>query len=424
MSPFKLSLPLKIFIALILGCIAGIILEYMPPGTFRDAFLANGLLRIGGTVFINAFKLIVGPVVFCSLVLGMTDMDTPFTAGRIGIKTLLLYLVTTLAAIVLGIATVMIAKPGVGQSAAALPEHTGTAPLASDSANWAQTIINVVPDNIFKAFYDNSMLQIIFVSILCGVALIMLGEKTAGVKKLLRELNLLNVKIIDLVLQFAPVGVFCLISSTILRYGSAAMLPLVKLLVCLAAAMVLLFVLVYFPMLKFFAKMSIRRFMVKYYPVILLGFSTSSSNASLPVNLETVTDKIGVREDISSMVLSLGATINMNGTAIMLGCCSVFVAQFYGIELTFAQLGAIILTAITASVGTAGVPGAGVIMLVMVLQSVNLPLEGCAIIMGIERFADMLRTAANITGDAVCACVVARSENAIDYTKFNADQEV
>ncbi len=410
-----LSLPAKIFLALLAGCLFGIAMNWLPSGGFRDEFIANGVLKIGGAIFMNAFRLLIGPIVFVSLALGVAAMDTPFTVGRIGIKTLFLYFITTLAAILLGIGMVGLFKPGLGLD---IPIATVENSLSPQQISWADTIINVVPANVFRAFTDNAMLQIIFLGILCGIGLVLLGEKAKRLALLLSDLNELNIKIIEIVMQFAPIGVFCLIASTVMQYGASALLPLAKYLFCLASAMLLLFVVLYFPMLHFLAKIRMSTFLKRFYPVMVIGFSTSSSNAALPANIEVLIKKFGVREDISTMVLSLGATINMNGTAIMLSGGAIFLAQFYGINLSLFQLSMIILTSLTAALGTAGIPGAGTLMLIMVLQAAELPLEGVAIMMGIDRFADMLRTTVNITGDAVCACVVGRSEKALDDRVF------
>ena len=263
------------------------------------------------------------------------------------------------------------------------------------------------------------MLQVLFLAIFFGLALTMLGARAARVKELLEELNLINIKMIEMIMYFAPIGIFCLLARTFAEFGIQALMPLLKYLFCIACGMVLQLILIYVPMLHLFSRLNARTFYRKFTPVMLLAFSTSSSNAALPLNIETLREKMGVSERIATLVISLGATINMNGTAIMQGCAALFIAQFYHVELSVAQIGAIVITATLASIGTAGVPGAGIIMLAMVLQSAGLPMEGVALIMGVDRLVDMMRTVVNVTGDAVCACVVAASEKELDKKIYN-----
>ncbi len=417
----KMSQPGKILLGMVLGSLLGVILSFVPAGTFRDAVLLNGVLRVCGEIFLNAFRLIVGPVVFVSLITGVMSMNNPTVLGRIGVKTLLMYLVTTVAAVITGLALAWVIAPGSGLDPEKVSAAVQTVEQASGNKSIADTIIDIVPRNFFRSFTDEIMLQIIFVAILSGLALALLGEKTAILKKIMTELNLFNIKIIDLIMLFAPIGVFSLMARTFGQFGVEAILPLLKYILCVGFAMILLVVLGYAPLLKFYAKLSPLRFFRRYYPVMVLGFSTSSSNAALPLNIETMVRRIGIPERLATLVLSLGATINMNGTAIMQGCAVLFVAQLYGVALSVPQLVGVVATAIIASVGTAGVPGAGIIMLAMVLQSAGLPLEGIAILMGVDRLIDMMRTTINITGDSICACIISKSENNLDYAVFESN---
>lgn len=414
----KMSPPTRILLGMILGSLLGIILSFLPASAFRDTFLVDGIFRICGTLFLNAFRLIVGPVVFVSLITGVMSMNNPTVLGRIGLKTLFMYLITTVVATLIGLVMAGVISPGCGLD----PEKVSSAAQAieqvADHRSMCDIIIDIVPRNIFRSFTDEIMLQIIFVAILSGIALAMLGEKAALLKKLMTELNSFNIKVIDLIMLFAPIGVFSLMTRTFVQFGIGAILPLLKYILCVGLAMILLILLVYAPLLKLYAKLSPLRFFRKFYPVMVLGFSTSSSNAALPLNIEIMVRQVGIPERLATLVLSLGATINMNGTAIMQGCAALFIAQLYGVTLSISQIAGVVLTAVIASVGTAGVPGAGIIMLAMVLQAAGLPLEGIAVLMGVDRLIDMMRTTINITGDAICACVVGKSEKCLDYKVF------
>ncbi len=418
----KMSLPTRILVGMVAGVIVGIVLEKMPGGVLRDQVLIDGILKVCGAIFLNAFRLVVGPVVFVSLVAGVMTMNNPVVLGRIGIKTIAMYLVTTVAAISCGLGLAWLMTPGSGLDPAGFGVSAQMAtPVAGTMRSWQETVIAIVPKNAFRAFSDEIMLQIIFLALFCGVALALLGDKVPLLKKLVGELNSFNIKVIDLIMLYAPIGVFALMADTFARFGAGALLPLLKYIVCVGLAMILLILLIYVPLLRFAAKMNPITFFRKYYPVMVLGFSTSSSNAALPLNIETLFRRMGVSESLASLVLSLGATINMNGTAIMQGCAALFIAQLFGVELSLASVGGIVGTAVVASIGTAGVPGAGIIMLAMVLQSGGLPLEGIAILIGVDRLIDMMRTTINVTGDAICACVVAASEKAVDHTVFDRE---
>lgn len=414
----KLSLPTRILIALVLGVAVGILLDFVPPSFFRDRLLVDGLFLAAGKIFINAFRMMVVPIVFVSLTLGIAAMNSPQSLGRIGAKTIGFYLGTTVFAIVIGLAVAVIFSPGTGLD----PARVGAAAEAAApqmEQSMLDTLIDVVPQNPIRAFAGDSMLQIIFLAIVSGLALSMLGEKAPRLREILNELNLFNIRIIEMIMHFAPYGVFCLLARTFATLGATALLPLVKFLICIAFGMALQLFVVYGGMLKVLGRLNVRAFFRKFAPVMMVAFSTSSSNATLPTNIETLVKRMGVSERLATLLLSLGATINMDGTAIMQGCGAVFIAQLYGIELSVAQMATIVVTATLASIGTAGVPGVGVLMLAMVLQSVNLPMEGIAVIMGVDRLVDMMRTTVNISGDAVCACVIAVSERELDPAVYN-----
>ncbi len=418
----KLSPPVRILIGMVAGVLLGVVMVWMPAGWFRDDFLQNGVLRVGGELFLNAFKLMVVPVVFFSLVDGINAMEDPRSLGRVGIKTLWLYLLTTVVAISLGLGVAFVFSPGSGMERAVPDAGVAANAVVSTPAgspSFADVLIGIIPQNLLQPLGGAAMLQVLFLAICVGLALAMLGDKAAHTRALFSELSSLCIKLIEMIMFFAPFGIFCLLARTFAEFGLEALLPLFKYLCCIALGMILQLALVDAALLRFWGRLRAWVFYRKFAPVMLLAFSTSSSNAALPLNIETLRKDMGVSERIATLVISLGATINMNGTAIMQGIAAVFIAQFYHVDLSVAQVLSIVVTATLASVGTAGVPGAGIIMLAMVLQSANLPMEGVALIMGVDRLVDMMRTVVNVTGDAVCACLVGASERELDRDCYN-----
>ncbi len=413
----KMGLTTKIFIGLILGLIVGIILNNMGPSNFRDAFLVDGLFTLLGTVFLNAIKMMVVPLVFISLVNGASSMSDIKKLGRVGTKTLAFYLVTTAIAITIAIILASIVKPGMGLDMSALVK---TEPTIAEKTSLVHVIADMVPTNPIASMANGSMLQIIVFAILTGTGLAALGKKVQPVVEIFDHLNDLMMKMVSFVMLFAPYGVFGLIAKTFTGLGFDAMWPLGKYMLCVLFALLLHAVITYTGLLVGFTKLNPVTFFKKFLPTMGIAFSTSSSNATVPATLEAVEKKFGVSKGIASFTIPLGATINMDGTAIMQGAATIFISQLYGINLSLGAILTVILTATLASVGTAGVPGVGLIMLSMVLQSVGLPVEGIALIIGIDRILDMCRTAINITGDAVCTLIVAKSEGELDETVFNS----
>lgn len=419
----KLSLPSLIFIALLAGALFGLLLTFIEPGFIRDKIFTQGLLKIGATWFVNAFKLLAVPIVFISLTNGIITMDSPERLGRLGVKTMLFYITTTVFAIVTGLVFALLIKPGTGLDPAKF--ETGTTAIATSSPTTiADTIANIVPDNILRPFTNNTILQVITVAIISGIIISKLRDKLPVLRSFISECDAFNMKLIGIVMSFAPIGVFCLLAQTFVTFGIDAAMPLIKYILCVIIALGVQLFIVYGGCLKLMGKFNIITFYKKFWPVMLIAFSSSSSNATLPVNLETLENKMGVKEGLASFTLALGATVNMDGTAIVQSCGALFIAQLYGIELSVAQMVTIVITALIASIGTAGVPGVGMVMLAMVLQSVNLPIEGIAVILSVDRILDMIRTAVNVTGDAVCTCIVAKSEKQIDIETFNRIERV
>jgi Na+/H+-dicarboxylate symporter len=418
MKKYKLNLSTKIFIGLILGLITGIILNFIPQSFIRDQLLIDGVFYLVGQAFLKAIMMLVVPLVFISLVNGAASMGDIKKLGRIGVKTVLFYLATTAIAISIALSLSTIFKPGVGLnlSNSNLGEVTIT-----ESMPLVEVILDMIPSNPIASMADGNMLQIIVFAMLIGIGLSALGEKTKMITNFFNQLNDLIMKIVDYVMLIAPYGVFGLIARTFATQGLDAMLPLIKYMALVLLSLLIHVVFVYGGLLKLLTNLNPIRFFKKFFPAFSVGFSTSSSNAALPVSMEVAEENLGISKDVASFTLPLGATINMDGTAIMQGVATVFIAQVYGIDLNFSAFLTVILTATLASVGTAGVPGVGMIMLSMVLQSVGLPVEGIALIMGIDRILDMSRTAVNITGDAVCTLIVAKGEGEFNEEIFNSE---
>lgn len=413
----KLDLSTKIFIALLAGAVFGLFINFfLPSGTLKDTLLIDGILYIVGNGFIRLMQMLVIPLVICSLVCGTMSIGDTKTIGKVGIKTLLFYLFTTALAISIALALGILVRPGKGLNITSV--ETADV-VVSEEVNMADTILNIIPKNVFASMAEGDMLPIIIFSVFVGIMLAKLGNKAATVSNFFSEFNEVMMQMTITVMQAAPIGVFCMISRTIATIGFDAFVPMLKYMGCVIFALALQCFGVYQLLLFIFTKLNPFTFIKKFFPVMEFAFSTSSSNATIPLSIETLKDKLGISEKISSFTIPLGATINMDGTAIMQGVAVVFVADAYGIELTGGMLGTVILTATLASIGTAGVPGVGLITLAMVFTSVGLPTEGIALIMGIDRIIDMLRTAVNVTGDAICTAIVANHEKLLDKEIFN-----
>lgn len=414
-----LGLSTKIFIALLLGAVVGVIINYcIPESYFRDTILINGILYVIGNGFIRLMQMLVIPLVMCSLICGAMAIGDTKTLGKVGVKTIGFYLVTTAMAICVALGTGLIVKPGVGLDIAVVETSEVT---VAEAASFADTLLNIIPKNIFASMANGDMLPIIVFSVFVGILLAKMGKKASTVSNFFAQFNDLMMEMTMAVMNAAPIGVFCMIAKTFATIGFDAFLPMLKYMFSVTFALILQCFVVYQLLLFVFTKLNPIKFIKKYANVMQFAFSTSTSNATIPLGIETLEEKIGVSKKISSFTIPLGATINMDGTAIMQGVAVVFIAEAYGIELTPTMLATVIATATLASIGTAGVPSVGLITLAMVLTSVGLPTEGIALIMGIDRILDMMRTAVNITGDAVCTTIVAHQEGMLDREVFNRD---
>ncbi len=414
----RLSLTFKIVVGMTAGLAVGLLLNWVGVSGRVDAVLVNGLFHVGGSIFLASLKLLVVPLVFVSLVCGTAALDDVARLGRVGVKTLGLYLITTAIAVSLALIAASIVRPGAGF------ELTSDASFEAQQApSLAQVLIDLFPTNPVQAMADGNMLQIIIFAGLFGIALTLSGEPGKRLVKFFDDLNSVIMRLVMLLMGVAPYGVFCLIAKVFALQGFAAMLPLLRYFFLVLAVLVLHALVTYSSILKTLAGINPITFFRKMRDPIALAFSTASSNATLPVTLETVEHKLGVKNSIASFTIPLGATINMDGTAIMQGVATGFIAQAYGIDLMPIDYLMVVVTATLASIGTAGVPGVGLIMLAMVLRQVNLPVEGIALVLGVDRLLDMVRTAVNITGDASVSCIVAASEGELsrEILRGNAD---
>ncbi len=424
MKKKKIPLYAKILIGMALGLVWGLSSTALGMTEFT-----HNWIKPFGTIFINCLKLIAVPLIIVSLIDGVSNLSDVSKLSRIGGKTIGLYMLTTVFAISVGLVLVNIIQPGKLLSAerrdslretfASDLDKSITAAHTTSDTGPLQPLVNIVPDNFFNAASDNTnMLQIIFFSILFGVAMILANkEKIQPVKNFFDGANAVILGIVDIIMMYAPVGVFALLASLNIDMELMKALSVYSLNVVLGLA---LMVFVMYPtLLKLFTKIKYREFLRAILPAQILAFSTSSSAATLPVTMDCAEKNLGISEEVSSFVLPLGATINMDGTSIHQGISAVFIAQAFGIDLNLGQQLTILMTAVLASIGAAAVPGAGIIMLIIVLESVGLDPAGLALILAVDRPLDMLRTAVNITGDSTVACVVATSENELNLATAN-----
>jgi Na+/H+-dicarboxylate symporter len=401
----RLSLTFKIVLGMGAGLAVGLLLNGIGVSGWIEDFLVNGVLHVGGSIFLASLKLLVVPLVFVSLVCGTAALDDVARLGRVGVKTLGLYLVTTAIAVSLALIAATIVQPGAGF------ELDSDASFQAQAApSLAEVFIDLFPTNPIQAMADGNMLQIIVFAGLFGIALTLSGEPGKRLLNFFGDLNSVIMRLVMLLMSVAPYGVFCLIAKVFALQGFAAMSPLLQYFFLVLGVLVLHALITYSSLLRTLAGVNPITFFRKMRDPIALAFSTASSNATIPITLETVEHKLGVKNSIASFTIPLGATVNMDGTAIMQGVATGFIAQAYGIDLLPIDYLMVVLTATLASIGTAGVPGVGLIMLAMVLRQVNLPVEGIALVLGVDRLLDMVRTAVNVTGDASVSCIVAASE--------------
>lgn len=405
MEKKKMSLVSRIMIGLALGVIVGLLFISNPS-------IPDTVIKPFGTLFLNLVKMTIVPLVFASLVGGAASTGDIKKLGRVGGKTMLYFFVTTAFAVFIGLAVSNLLKPGIGITLA-LAEPT--IQEAAEAPSLVETLLNIVPTNPIDAMAKGNMLQIIFFAILSGVGATYIGEKGQGYLKFCDSLAEIMYKLTEMIMSLAPYGVFALMVPVIANNGPKVLLPLIKLIFVCYLAYLIHVLFTYSATVKIWTKIPVSKFFKAAVPALAMAFSTSSGAATLPLGMKISKEEFGVPDSVASFVLPLGTTVNMDGTAIFQGACAVFIAQVYGIDLTFGQQLTIILTATLASIGTAGVPGSGFIMLTMVLGSVGLPVEGMALIAGIERILDMGRTTVNVAGNLSASVVIAGTEGEIDY---------
>ena len=410
-----MSLTMKILIGMLAGVVVGAAINTLDIAFLNDT-IAGGLFAMIGTMFVNALKLLVVPLVFFSLICGVAGIGDIRVLGRVGGKSFVLYIFTTAVAIGTAILLAQLIGPGQGFEMQGV-DASGIA--AKEAPSVWEVFANIVPTNPIAAFASGEMLQIIFYTVLLGVAVVMLGDQSAPFVRACEYMNEVMMKIVSIVMAAAPYGVFCLIAKTFAEQGIDLFVPVLAYVGTLVGALFLHLFVTLMILLKVFSGLNPFTFMKKMRAAQIFAFSTASSNATIPVTLQCVTERIGVKNSVASFTIPFGATINMDGTAIMQGVATVFLANVYGVELGIGGYLTVIGMAVLASIGTAGVPGVGLVMLTMVLNQVGLPIEGIALILGVDRLMDMIRTAVNITGDAVVSTIVAKMEGEFDQSVFD-----
>lgn len=416
----KIGLSTQIFIALLIGALFGVVIHYWIPSSYiKDTVIVEGVLYVVGQGFIRLMQMLVVPLVFCSLICGSMAIGDTKTLGKVGVKTIGFYLVTTALAVCVALGSALLINPGRGLDMDAVQK--GTISSTTEATSLVDTLLNIIPKNPVQSMANGDMLPIIVFALFVGIMLAKLGTRGSVVANFFSQFNDVMMEMTMAIMKIAPIGVFCLIARTFATVGFSAFAPMLKYMGNVTLALAIQCLVVYQILLFVFTRLNPFKFIKKFLPVMGFAFSTATSNATIPMSIDTLSKKMGVSKQISSFTIPLGATINMDGTSIMQGVAVVFIAQAYGIPLTMGNLATVVVTATLASIGTAGVPSVGLVTLAMVLNSVGLPTEGIALIMGIDRILDMIRTAVNITGDAVCTTIVCHQEGSLNREVFNKD---
>ena len=403
MTKRKMPLAMWICVGLIVGVAAGLVLMAVPNG--KD--IANSYIKPWGTIFLNLLKFIVVPIVLFSIASGVISMQDVGKVGSIGVKTIVYYMCTTAFAVLLALLLGSIAK---GMHLFTALETSGLEYTPPEGQSLMDTIVNIFPSNAVAPLVNASMLQVIVIALLLGFGILLAEAKGLVAAQVVDSLNEVFMRIMDLIIKLSPIGVACLICPVVVVNGAEVLGHLAMVLLVAYVGYILHAAIVYSATVGGLAGISPLQFFSGMAPAMMMAFSSASSVGALPLNLECV-ERLGARREVASFVLPLGATINMDGTAIYQGICAVFIATAYGVNLGVGEMATIVLTATLASIGTAGVPGAGMVMLAMVLESVGLPVEGIALVAGVDRIFDMGRTTVNITGDAACALIVSKMED-------------
>ena len=411
----EISLGNWILISMILGLIVGLILNFSVTNTFiKEVVLIDNVFYLGGNLFIKLMKMLVVPLVFCSIIVGVTSISDIKKIGSIGGRAILIYLLTTALAVSIALLIAGIVEPGIGLNMTGLADPSNV----TTNVTVTSTILDMIPDNPLNSLANGDMLPVIIFGVIVGFILAKLKEETETINKLFTEGNTVMMEMTNIVMKFAPIGVFCLIAKTFSTLGMDGLIPLSKYVACVILALAVQAFIVYPTLLVIFTRLNPIKFFKRFFSVMLFAFSSSSSNATIPLTLEKLSE-MGVSKDVSSFTIPLGATINMDGTAIMQGVVVMFAAQAYGIDLGLSALITVVFTAVMASIGTAGVPSVGLVTLNMVFASVGLPTDAIGIIMGIDHILDMIRSAVNVTGDAICTIIVSFKNKSVDLDMFN-----
>ncbi len=400
---------------MVTGILIGIVINgFFLPSYFIESILINQVLHTISSLFLILLKMIVLPLIFVSIISGIISINDVNTLGRLGIKTLTLYVFTTMLAITLA----LFVSSFIDYNIETISLNNGIQNISPMNQN-SNFILNIFPDNFFSALVDGNVIQVLSFAIFIGVSASYVKNEIPEFVSLINNLNKIFNKMVMIIISFTPIAVFSLLAKTFSTEGMDVFIPLIKYFSVVVLVLLLHFAFTYSLILKAFSSLSIQKFYSKLRALIIFTFSTSSSNASIPFTLNTIVNKYGVNKSFASFSIPLGATINMDGTAIMQGCATYFLAAYYGIDLVFSDFVLIILTATVASIGTAGIPSAGIIMLSLILTELGIPLEGITLLLGVDRLLDMMRTSVNVSGDTCISCIVAQSEKLIDIKKYN-----
>ena len=410
-----MSFTKKVLFSMVTGIVVGLLINnFFIPNQLIESILINQVFHTISSIFLILLKMIVLPLIFVSIISGIISINDVNTLGRLGIKTLTLYIFTTMIAITLALFISSFVNYNIEVIDAV--NNTKQVLAAEPSSNF---ILSIFPQNFFAALVDGNVIQVLSFAIFIGISASYIKNEIPEFVNLIDNLNKIFNKMVLIIISFTPIAVFALLAKTFSMEGLDVFIPLMKYFSIVVLVLLLHFTFTYSLLLKVFSNLDIGTFYAKLKSLIIFTFSTSSSNASIPFTLDVVTNKYGVNKSLASFSVPLGATINMDGTAIMQGCATYFLAAYYGIELELVDFIVIILTATVASIGTAGIPSAGIIMLSLILTELGIPLEGITLLLGVDRLLDMMRTSVNVSGDTCISCVVAHSENLIDVKKFN-----
>ena len=406
-----MSFTKKIIVAMILGIITGVFLNIFSYDTSLSNFIVINFFNMVSDLFISALKLVIIPLIFFSIVCGIISLSDDTSLSRLGIKTLSLYLITTIIAISLG----LLFSSFIDYEPILLSNLE-----ANVSIDNIKTESNIFPTNIFQSLSDGNIIHLLIFSVLIGIAASKVKDNAKTFINYFHEFNTVINELVKIIISFTPIAVYCILSKTFATQGLETLTPLMGYFFTVVFVLLIHFFITFSLLLKTFTNLNPKKFFINIKEVIVFTFSTSSSSASIPFTLKAATEKCGINKSISSFTIPLGATINMDGTAIMQGCATFFLASLYGIDLGMSEILTIVVTATIASIGTAGIPSAGIIMLTVIFTQIGIPLEGITLLLGVDRLLDMMRTSINVSGDLCISCIVASSENKIDETIYKS----